>query len=253
MSLSTPESKFLALSYVWDDATQKFPILLDGRVFYVTLRLLEALKRLQHADYTVPIWINAICINQAENQEKSQQVQRMGDIYRSAQLVIGMLGPGADNSDTAMKALSFLGQQALNMPDGPSLQERLEQAAQILPVDTLKPALAFPTAPVVALLSRPWWQRIWIVQEVVLAKNVYMLCGDMDVPFYLVSIAFSMLFELPIVNAYGGGALGARIAPLTAVVNCSPACCKPRYEGTVKIENLLSSGSMMPRPCRRRK
>jgi Heterokaryon incompatibility protein (HET) len=117
------ELKFLALSYVWGDATQKFPILLDGRVFYVTLSLLEALKRLQHADYTVPIWIDAICINQADNQEKRQQVQRMGDIYRSAQLVIDMLGPGAGNSNTAMKALSFLGQQALNMPDGPNLQE----------------------------------------------------------------------------------------------------------------------------------
>jgi hypothetical protein len=100
-----------------------------------------------------------------------------------------------------------------------------------LPVDTLNPAFAFPTAPVVALLSRPWWQRIWIVQEVVLAKNVYLICGDMDLPFYLMSIAFSMLFELPIVNAYGGGALGARIAPLTPVFNCSPGLLQAALRG----------------------
>jgi Heterokaryon incompatibility protein (HET) len=225
------EPKFLGLSYVWGDATQKFPILLNGHVFHVTLNLLQALERLQHADYTVPIWIDAICINQADEQEKGQQIKRMGDIYRSAQLVVGMLGPAADNSDTAMKALGFLGQQALDMPDGPCLRERLELAAQILPTDTSDSALAFPTAAVVALMGRPWWQRIWIVQEVVLAKNVYMICGDMDVPFYLLSLAFAALFELPMVNAYGGGALEARIAPLRPIFNCSPRLLQAAAQG----------------------
>lgn len=60
------KQNFLALSFVWGDVTQKFPILLDGQVFYVTSNLIEALRRLQHTDYTVPIWIDAICTNQAD-------------------------------------------------------------------------------------------------------------------------------------------------------------------------------------------
>ena len=225
------ESKFLALSYVWGDATQKFPILLDGHVFHVTRNLFEALKRLQHADYTVPIWIDAICINQADKQEKNQQVQQMGDIYRSAQLVIGMLGPAADNSDTAMKAMSFAGQQLLNRPDRASFQVRHELMARILPVDTSNTALAFPTAPVVALMSRPWWQRIWIVQEVVLAKMVYLICGDMDVPFYFMLLAFSTLFDLPMLNAYGCGQLKGRLAPLSPILKCNPSLLHAAAQG----------------------
>jgi hypothetical protein len=65
----------------------------------------------------------------------------------------------------------------------------------------------------------------------VLAKNVYLICGDMDVPFSLVSLAFTTLYELPMLSAFAGGALQARIAPLTPIFSCNPRLLQAAIRG----------------------
>jgi hypothetical protein len=222
---------FVALSYVWGSSAGTFPILINGRVFHISANLHCVLEQLQNAEYILPIWIDAICINQRDNEEKSHQVQQMGDIYRAACLVVGWLGPAADSSDMALKTLNYLGEQTLLMPDGSAMPERRELISRIIPCDASTPNLMFPVAAVVALFSRPWWQRIWVVQEVVLARNVYVLCGDMDIPFYHVVLAFTALFELPFLNAWSGGALATRIAPLTPIFNLDPRLVQSAIRG----------------------
>ena len=74
---------YFALSYVWGDASQKFPIIVDGKVFDVTTNLHEALKQLLQRGRGLPILIDAICINQQDDLEKNSQVQEMGYIYRN--------------------------------------------------------------------------------------------------------------------------------------------------------------------------
>ena len=142
-----------------------------------------------------------------------------------------MLGAAGAGSDTAMKALSFIGQQTLVVPDGPSLQNRFELAEQISPVETSNTVLAFPTTVVVALFNRPWRQRISIFQEFLLAKNVKLICGNIDMPFSLLSLAFCMLYELPMLSASGGGALESRFAALTPIFNCKPRLLQAAARG----------------------
>jgi hypothetical protein len=74
---------FLALSYVWGDQTNKRIILVDKRPFRVTRNLFSAMIGLRETE-SIIVWIDAICINQIDKEEKGWQVALMSDIYRQA-------------------------------------------------------------------------------------------------------------------------------------------------------------------------
>ena len=59
---------------------------------------------------------------QADDVEKSSWVREMGNPYRAAQQVVAWPGPAGDSSATSIKALSYIGQQAMGMSDGPCLE-----------------------------------------------------------------------------------------------------------------------------------
>lgn len=65
---------------------------LNGERFCVTQNLAEALRRLRQADQTEIMWIDALCIKQNDDEEKSTQVPLMGLIYEQAESVIAFLG-----------------------------------------------------------------------------------------------------------------------------------------------------------------
>lgn len=213
---------FIALSYVWGSTSSTRPVVIDGHVLQVTENLSEALERFQHADWILPIWIDAICINQEDDVEKSSQVQEMGNIYRAAQLVLGWLGPEANDSSIAIACLGLIGLELLEMPDGPCVEERYELFSKILPSNAQNEDLTFPTAAVLSLMNRPWWQRIWVVQEVVLANKVYVICGNMDTNWHLITLAFTAIVELPAINALFHDALSKHLEPLRPLLRCDP-------------------------------
>ena len=80
-------SRYFALSYTWGSNTKTFPFTCDARNLPVRQNLLQALSRLKNfADG--PIWIDAMCINQSNEEEKMAQIQMMTDIYKKAKRVI---------------------------------------------------------------------------------------------------------------------------------------------------------------------
>jgi len=78
---------FVALSYVWGSAHRTRAIELNGAIIEVTEALEEALQYIYAKGVTKGLWVDAICINQNDNDEKSWQVQQMRDIYREAATV----------------------------------------------------------------------------------------------------------------------------------------------------------------------
>ncbi|EUC46971.1 hypothetical protein COCMIDRAFT_45858, partial [Bipolaris oryzae ATCC 44560] len=108
---------YRALSYVWGDKSDTRHILVNGRTFEVTRNLFEALNSIVESESFV-IWIDAICINQADDEEKGWQVALMGDIYRQTSEVIAWLGPSAHNSDAVLEHLDILGSisESLGLP-----------------------------------------------------------------------------------------------------------------------------------------
>ncbi|KAK0747111.1 heterokaryon incompatibility, partial [Schizothecium vesticola] len=148
---------YVALSYAWGDARSRRPLLVGKRQLQVTENLEVALRHLADDDQTLIIWVDALCINQSDNVEKAVQVNRMGDIYRSASQVLVWLGLAADESDLAMQKLrSFF--IRIDLPD----YADIFKAASDTEI-----AETFLFYGVVKLFRRPWFSRVWFRQEVV--------------------------------------------------------------------------------------
>ncbi|KAH6857601.1 heterokaryon incompatibility, partial [Alternaria alternata] len=76
---------YTALSYVWGDAKHTKPIQLGyHQIPTITKNLEKALRHLRDRASERILWVDAICINQSDEEEKLSQVQSMGDVYRNA-------------------------------------------------------------------------------------------------------------------------------------------------------------------------
>lgn len=87
--------EYPAISYNWGDEEDTRPIMLNNRVVQVTANLAAFLRHAQHGRHLWGIrnaWIDALCINQKDDSEKSWQVQMMRDIYAGADEVYAWLG-----------------------------------------------------------------------------------------------------------------------------------------------------------------
>lgn len=84
--------KYKTLSYCWGDATVTEKIMVNDSAIRITANLEGALRRLRLSDSGSFIWIDALCIDQKNFDERHRQVLRMRDIYRQAEIVIAWLG-----------------------------------------------------------------------------------------------------------------------------------------------------------------
>ncbi|KAK3903216.1 heterokaryon incompatibility protein-domain-containing protein, partial [Staphylotrichum tortipilum] len=92
---------YVALSYTWDGQTPDRPVWCNGKRLLVTANAETAMRGLRRPRHDLYLWVDAVCINQASLDEKSEQVAMMADIYRSAQHVaiwLGDLGPGVSSA-----------------------------------------------------------------------------------------------------------------------------------------------------------
>ncbi|KAH8730539.1 heterokaryon incompatibility protein-domain-containing protein, partial [Phaeosphaeriaceae sp. PMI808] len=159
-----------ALSYCWGDmrlCTGIFINRSDDRVrpFRVTEDLATCLHSIVHSkDLVTPIyiWVDQICINQEDANERNAQVKIMVDIYRRASRVIVWLGQEADTSwQHDLPYLPGLS-KLLSMTESSSTSQVIEK---------------------VSLFGRGWFRRLWVVQEVVMAKETCLLIGQRPVPW----------------------------------------------------------------------
>ena len=174
VSLDIP-LKFCALSYAWGPPSATEGILCNGLQMKIAANLHEAIKILFSPQLTLdlPIWIDAICINQKDDEEKSEQVSRMGDVYKMACKVIVWLGPASEESDLAMDSLSWLSRN-LSWFKHPVSTPMLGEAGFPDENSPIWPALGH-------LYGRSWFGRVWTFQEAVLAVDSLVICGQKTV------------------------------------------------------------------------
>jgi hypothetical protein len=103
---------YVALSYTWGDPKDTLPIYVNNILMQVTRNLHSALLYLGLDSGTI-LWVDAVCIDQQNNVEKSEQVQLMREIYQRAMHVTVWLGPADDTSDRVIEYLNILGEEAL--------------------------------------------------------------------------------------------------------------------------------------------
>ena len=91
--------EYCALSYVWGNDSASESLLIDRKELVLTRNLEVALRHLRSTTYPNLLWIDAICINQADAQERAEQVKLMGRIYELSGSVLIWLGPGTEETD----------------------------------------------------------------------------------------------------------------------------------------------------------
>lgn len=148
---------YVALSYCWgNDPPQKY-IKVNDSVLAVRHNLHDFLQTLRSTDSPKYLWIDALCINQNDSREKSEQVRLMGEIYSKAETVAVWLGSESEDGKIALPFLSEL----LNLRHFDELVER--EVEKWKAVDEL--------------LRNKWFSRCWVLQGVALAKNATLHWG----------------------------------------------------------------------------
>lgn len=93
------QEKYEALSYVWGDPTATETILVNGTRCHVGQNLMQALQHLRQAEHPRLLWVDALCINQNDIEERAKQVQIMGEIYGNAYRTVVWLGDFGSSGD----------------------------------------------------------------------------------------------------------------------------------------------------------
>ena len=223
---------YRAISYVWGDASQRLTITVDGEALSLTLSLCTALRRLRTPESTLVLWTDAVCINQSDLNERSQQVRFMGEIYSRAEEVMIWLGysvrlgvpkeqPHAfqwkgDDTDMELVNAYFERNQTGEMEEEEEEEDEEEETEDILglfvflklramgkhlheipffSVDNGKlhaRKIWLPTIRAMDTLgSNPWWTRMWVIQETVLARKATVVYHNMAAPWTMLADASS--------------------------------------------------------------
>lgn len=211
-----PAPVYNALSYVWGDANDTRPIILDGHVFQVTKNLFTALTQLHASQVRARIWIDAICINQSDNDEKAVQVRLMSSVYSLAKNVLIWLGPepdgGAFQTIRTLAAMyrdstdeGYISIETITDREDLQFEERMarlgEEVVELADSGGDEDGRLDFEALWKLFFDRPWWHRVWVVQEVVLAKAAMVLCGNefvlwedvKDIWFVLLAVSHRVL------------------------------------------------------------
>lgn len=203
-----------AVSYVWGSPELTKSIRCDEHEIQVTENVDVLLRHLRLPDAPRRLWVDAICINQTDLAERSQQVLMMGKLFSAAMRVLIWVGP--DDEETAVVVELFTKWQARAPRD-------IGNKPWILPLkenrdDDLISGRALYNGKEASIIkrfaSRPWFRRLWTFQEACLASDAEVVCGSFRVPWIYVLTVARKLQSLALLQDFFGPA-GDSMAALT--------------------------------------
>ncbi|KAK6077430.1 heterokaryon incompatibility protein [Seiridium cupressi] len=158
--------EFNAISYTWadesgDDSRCKF-IYLDNKPYKVTRNCEAALRRARRKTANVRIWIDAVCIDQDNDQERGHQVELMPQIYSLAQTVYVYIGEHGNDSKRLIRSLEIALHHGKIIPESGLIHDSHAWGNIVL---------------------RRYFTRVWVLQEVVLARRAVLICGCNAIPW----------------------------------------------------------------------
>ena len=118
----------------------------------------------------IPIWIDALCINQRDKDEKAVQVRRMDQIYKGAKAVFAWLGEPDDYTSTGFGTISKLSELDRRVAPNYALHRSRDISEYGFE--------EWEWTSLVALLRRAWFTRVWVIQEVWFANRIVIVCGN---------------------------------------------------------------------------
>ncbi|KAH8656698.1 heterokaryon incompatibility protein-domain-containing protein [Tricladium varicosporioides] len=177
------EIKYEALSWCWGIDPPLYTVKIEkgGRTYKKSVRkeLALALKYLRLPNQTRTLWIDAICINQEDPEERNRQVQMMSRIYTRSKEVCIWLGPDDDQSKLA---IDFIHGEIMELKNFDMIcsDKRYTGKWQALMV----------------LMQRDWFSRRWVVQEIALASKAKVYCGPDSIPWKEFAVAVELFVEV---------------------------------------------------------
>lgn len=159
---------------MWGTTIAEKPVLVNNVEFSITDNLYLILKQFRTASGSACIWVDAICVNQTDLIERGEQVQIMHRIYKEAFDTMIWLGPSTDDSHLAFELIELFCDVHAECDDfhrrtgvwdltrwGTRESWDIERHMEAL----------------VELLERPWFYRVWVIQEVVMSSKIAISCG----------------------------------------------------------------------------
>ncbi|KAJ3532058.1 hypothetical protein NM208_g8486 [Fusarium decemcellulare] len=178
-SNATSSSRYEALSYVWGPPSPNHKLTIGTASLPITENCDAALRQLRRLGEERVLWIDAICIDQtaAGTDERNAQVAMMGDIYSAASNVLVWLGEGDDKTRTLLVHLTRLyflrddfweDTRATICNKFMNRCDKRWKTSEVAAVQKI----------IEDLFGRPWFERMWTLQELLLAGHATVICGD---------------------------------------------------------------------------
>jgi hypothetical protein len=160
-----------------------YSLWIDGIELPIRINLAKAIARLcrSRCEHTCPsdgtlcsrrMWIDAVCVNQEDHNERSQQVWLTSKIFAKAAHCVVWLGEDSAARD---------GELALNILRW--LSEKSAAPSNVLMAFTMATGHAVQSETLSRFFNRRWFPRLWVVQEILFAKDATLMCGGHQLPW----------------------------------------------------------------------
>jgi hypothetical protein len=178
IDLSHLTKPYTTLSYTWGDSRFTKAVTVNGETFQATLNLYDALYYVRSPDKHITIWVDAICINQWDLEEKSSQVAFMADLYRRCEKVYIWLGRPSDPDSLRCNPFALFehfrdDKHYHDLPGFKRIESTGHWTYNIEDSDFRALWDGFKLVE-----ESPWWTRAWTVQETILPPDAVVMYGD---------------------------------------------------------------------------
>ncbi|KAK4497941.1 hypothetical protein PRZ48_010597 [Zasmidium cellare] len=186
LDLEGPETpSWVTVSYCWGDPRERIPLEVNGHTIFVPPNARDAIVRLRLPSEDRVVWIDSVCINQADLKERSLQVRSMGLLYRKAEANYIFLGHPSGVHTERIAQILRNGADRIRAARGSLNQaEEMGFMTGLVPQAWLVNGVisAADMALLEPLFHSPWFQRLWVVQEASLANHNVCLFGASSFP-----------------------------------------------------------------------
>ncbi|KAH7401306.1 hypothetical protein BKA66DRAFT_564959 [Pyrenochaeta sp. MPI-SDFR-AT-0127] len=184
---------FRTLSYEWGIRKKEKQIFTESGILKVWSSLHSTITNLREDDSPTVLWIDAICINQNDDKEKTRQIRLLPEIFQHATRTLGFLGSDGRSND-AVQALLQIRAKLDTYNEWPKGLKAIPKSWE----KDSKPRSDDPIwQEIKDFFDRTWFRRAWIVQEAVAAPTVTLVCGKWSVDWEDLHLAMEVVQQEP--------------------------------------------------------